>query len=83
MAIFKAKDAVSSASSWQAFGHSDGMQILQKSLNSAKQRLEIEQQRDALHKVVHSATTLSDLPKLEAAILKAKKSSLNDPDLLK
>lgn len=48
-------------------------ELLVQRVQSAKKRLEVERASEALHKAVLAHRSLADLPKLEAAILNARK----------
>ena len=78
-AIKKAKESAASASAHQACGHDAGLKALRQSLKTAQARLDIEQAKEALQKVVSATIGLTDLAKLEDAILLARKEGVLTP----
>lgn len=79
----KAEAAASRAGSSIASGHTEGLAYLQPLLLEAKRLQEIEGAEDALQKAVAAYNSLSDLTKLEAAILVARKVKDVSPDILR
>ena len=79
----KAEAAASSASLNSACGHSVGLQRLQPVLQAARRQLEIERGTELLQKAVNNCKSLADLPKLEAAILVARKTGNVNPEALR
>lgn len=79
----KAEAAASSAAANSACGHTAGLQTLQPMLHAAKRQLEIERSTELLQKAVNNCKLLADLPKLEAAILAARKTGNVSADVLR
>lgn len=81
--VQRAEAAASAAASSVASGHCEGLRALQPVLQTAKRQLEIERAAELLQRAVSTSQTLADLPKLEAAILAARKTGDIDPSVLK
>ena len=64
-------------------GLSQGSQLLQPLLVAARRRLEVERASEQLQRIVASSHALGDLPKLEAAILSARRTGGVHPDILR
>ncbi len=83
MATQKAEQAASKAGSGTVSGLSAGLAYLQPLLQEARQQLERDRAADCLQKAISANKSLPDLPKLEAAILAARKVKDVDPAILK
>lgn len=79
----KAEGAASKAGGSNLCGHGEGLLFLQPILQTAKRRLDAERAADSLQKAVAASKSLSDLPKLEAAIIAARKVKGVNPDVLR
>ena len=77
-------EAVASAASQHATGaHAEGLQLLQPVLQAVRHQHEVERTAEALQKAVLGSKALADLPRLEAAILAARKAGDIDADILR
>ncbi|KAK9816451.1 hypothetical protein WJX72_000489 [[Myrmecia] bisecta] len=75
-------EAASQAAANNTSGLTVGQDLLHPTIVSARRQLEVEKAAEALHRAVSSSATVTDLPKLEAAILAARKvgAELLDPE---
>ena len=81
-ATHRAELAASKASSI-ASGHSAGTAYLQPLLREARLQLEVLHAVEILQKATAAYKSLHDLPKLEAAIIAARKIKGVDPEVLR
>ena len=79
----RAESAASKAGSSIASGHTQGLAYLQPLLQKARRQLEVEHVGESLQKAVAAFQSLADLPKLEAAIIAARKKIDVDPAILR
>lgn len=79
----KAEAASVKASGSSGTVHAEGLAQLQPVLQAAKLQLEAQLGAETLQKAAASCKTLADLPRLEAAILSARKTNCQDADLLR
>ena len=77
-------EAIASAASQHATGsHTEGLQLLQPVVQAVRHQHEVERTAEALQKAVLGSKALADLPRLEAAILAARKAGDIDADILR
>lgn len=76
-------DLAASKASSITSGHSAGTAYLQPLLREARQQLEVLHAVEVLQKAIAAYKSLPDLPKLEAAIIAARKFKGVNPEVLR